>query len=69
MEISSIYDISILPTSGGQYQAHLHKKTKVKDGIKLGEPLYSSKKYPTEEQAYQDVKNHYDNLFGIINGL
>lgn len=57
-------EISVHPISGGLFQAHLHKqRIQLDDGIKLGDLLYSSKHYPTEDQAYQDAKTHYENYY------
>ncbi|MED4229485.1 hypothetical protein [Neobacillus cucumis] len=63
MELSQKYLIVLQPPINGLFQANLHKKTKVEEGTKLGEPLYSSGRYPSKEQAYQDVENHYKNNY------
>ncbi|MGG3470361.1 hypothetical protein ABES02_23105 [Neobacillus pocheonensis] len=63
MKLDSNYAITVHSITGGQYQAYLHKRAAVEGGTALGEPLFSSQKYPTEEQAYQEAKVFYeDNL-------
>lgn len=62
-ETDSNYDTSIHPVSGGLYQAYLHEKIKVKNGIKLGSPLYHSEKYSTEDEAYKDVINYFKSKY------
>jgi hypothetical protein len=60
MELDKNYAITVHPITGGQYQAYVQKKTPVDGGTSLGEPLFFSQKYSTEEQAYQEAKGYYD---------